>query len=150
MRVCIVYESRRGSTEMVARAIEKALRDNGFDAQTWSVGQNPEVDDCDLVIIGTPIYYERPLPQVVRFIEEKSGLEGKRVAVFILAMAQKFGKLGKEYTERRYLRLMMEPIKGRVVSARAFDGWLFRENEATIVEAGAWAVEVARLCKGGE
>ncbi|WP_461866052.1 flavodoxin family protein [Thermococcus sp.] len=147
MKVCIVYGSKRGSTERVARAIENALRERGFETHTWNVEQNPNLDGCDLIMMGAPIYYERPLSEVLRFIKEKKGLAGKRVVVFILAMAQKFGKLGKEYTKKRYLRLMMEPIKGRIIAAKVFDGWVFRENEATIAEARSWAVEVVG---GGE
>ena len=150
MRVCIVYDSRRGSTERVARAMENALRERGFDARVWSVKENPDVDDCDLIILGAPIYYERPLTEIRRFVESKNGFKGKRIAVFILCIAQKFGRLGKEYTERRYLRMMSDPIKGKIIAARAFEGWLFGENNITIVEAQTWAVKVAEAGTKGE
>ena len=150
MRVCIVYDSRRGSTERVARAMENALRERGFDARAWSVKENPDVDDCDLIILGAPIYYERPLTEIRRFVESKNGFKGKRIAVFILCIAQKFGRLGKEYTERRYLRMMSDPIKGKIIAARAFEGWLFGENNITIAEARTWAVKVAEAGTKGE
>jgi len=150
MKVCIVYDSRRGSTERVARAMENALRERGFDARAWSVKENPDVDDCDLIILGAPIYYERPLTEIRRFVESKNGFKGKRIAVFILCIAQKFGRLGKEYTERRYLRMMSDPIKGKIIAARAFEGWLFGENNITIAEARTWAVKVAEAGTKGE
>ncbi|RLF75959.1 hypothetical protein DRN39_06475 [Thermococci archaeon] len=150
MKVCIVYDSRRGSTERVARAMENALRERGFDARAWSVKENPDVDDCDLIILGAPIYYERPLTGIRRFVESKNGFKGKRIAVFILCIAQKFGRLGKEYTERRYLRMMSDPIKGKIIAARAFEGWLFGENNITIAEARTWAVKVAEAGTKGE
>jgi len=149
VRVCILYGSRRGATRAVAQAIERALREKGYNPRAVEVKQKPDVADCDLVIVGAPVYYERPLPEVLRFIEEQGGLAGKKVAVFILSMAQKFGKHGREYAERRYLRLIMEPIKGDVISSRVFEGWLFRKNETTIKEAQTWAEEVVKLV-GGE
>jgi menaquinone-dependent protoporphyrinogen oxidase len=149
MKVCIVYDSRRGSTEKVARAMERALRERGFEARAWSAGQNPDVDDCDLVVIGAPIYYERPLPGIRRFIASKNGLKGKRVAVFILCIADRFGKLGRRYTERRYLRMMTEPIEGRIIAARVFDGWIMGENKGTIEEARDWIMRVVKAFEDG-
>ncbi|WP_297437524.1 flavodoxin domain-containing protein [Thermococcus sp.] len=79
----------------------------------FRVTENPDVESCDLMVIGAPVYYERPLPGVKEFLLSKNDLEGKAIAVFILCIADKFGKLGKKYTEARYMRLMTEPIKVR-------------------------------------
>ena len=141
VKVCIVYGTRRGSTEAVARAMAEAIKGLA-EVEVFSVAENPALDDCDLVVIGAPIYYERPVPEVMEFIRSKNGLKGKDVALFILSIAEKFGKLGKAYTERRYMILMKRPVKGRIVATKAFEGWLFETNAETLRNAQKWIREV--------
>lgn len=149
MRVCIVYDTKRGSTERVARAMAKAV---GGIAKVgvFGVTENPDVERYDLIVIGAPVYYERPLPEVKEFLLSKNGLEEKAIAVFILCIADKFGKLGKKYTERRYLRMMTEHIRGRIIAVRVFDGWILREDPKTIGEAENWIKRVLDAFKSGE
>ncbi|ALM75486.1 flavodoxin family protein [Thermococcus barophilus] len=149
MRVCIVYNTKRGSTERVARAMAKAV-EGIAEVRVFRVTENPDVESCDLIVIGAPIYYERPLPSVIEFIRSRNGLESKRVAVFILCIADKFGKLGKKYTEARYMRLMTEPIKGEIIAKRVFDGWILKEDPKTIREAENWIKRVLDAFKSGE
>lgn len=150
MRICIVYDSRRGSTARVAEVIGRALKEEGAEVSVKSVNEDIEVENCDLVIIGAPIYYERPLPGIVKFVEAKNGLEGKKVAVFILCIADRFGRLGKGYTERRYVGLMLRGLKTEPIGVRVFDGWIFGENEKTLKEAGEWAKRLMTALKRGE
>ena len=66
MRACIVYGTRRGSTEAVARAM--AVTINGLaEVEVFSVAEDPALEECDLVVIGAPIYYERPILEVMEF-----------------------------------------------------------------------------------
>ncbi len=149
MKVCIVYESRRGSTEKVARAMLEAVGERA-EVRTVRASENPNIEDCDLIIVGAPIYYERPLPEVKEFLLSRNGLEGKTVAVFILCIADRFGKLGKKYTERRYLRMMTEHIRGRIIAIKVFDGWILGENEETIEEAKDWIKRVLDAFESGK
>ncbi len=148
MKVCIVYESRRGSTEKVAREMAKAVSERA-EVRVLRASDNPDVEECDLVIVGTPIYYERPLPEVKEFLLSKKGLEGKPVAVFILCIADRFGKLGKRYTERRYLRMITENIKGRIIAIKVLDGWILDENPKTVAEARNWIKRVLDAFEAG-
>ncbi|NJE76368.1 flavodoxin family protein [Thermococcus sp. ES12] len=141
MKVCIIYDSERGSTEKVARVMADAIGGR-VEVKVLRATENPDIEDCSLVIVGAPIYYERPLPSVKNFILSKDGLKGKNVAVFILCIADKFGRLGKAYTERRYMRLIAEPIKGRIIARKVFDGWILKENPETLREAQEWIKRV--------
>ncbi|NJE85175.1 hypothetical protein E3E23_04945 [Thermococcus sp. CX2] len=149
VRVCIIYDTKRGSTEKVAHWMAEAIRDVA-EVKVARVTESPNVDDCDLVVIGAPIYYERPLPSVIEFIRSRNGFDGKGVAVFILCIADKFGKLGKKYTEARYMRLMTEPIKGEIIAKRVFDGWILRENIDLRPLVQDWIKRVLRAFQKGE
>ncbi len=148
MRVCIVYESLRGSTGKVAKAMAEAVSERA-EVRVVRASENPDVEDCDLVIVGTPIYYERPLPEVREFLLSKNGLEGKPVAVFILCIADRFGKLGKRYTERRYLRMMTENIGGRIIAIKVLNGWILNENQKTVEGARDWIKRVLDAFESG-
>ncbi len=149
MKICIIYSTRRGSTRKVVRIMAEAIRDSA-EVRVSHVKENPEIKNCDLIIVGAPIYYESPLAEVREFITQHNGLEGKKVAVFILCIADRFGKFGKRYTERRYINTMCKLVKGEIIARKVFDGWILNENEKTLVEAGKWAKRVVEALKHGE
>ncbi|USG99081.1 flavodoxin domain-containing protein [Thermococcus argininiproducens] len=149
MKICILYDTKRGSTKKVALKIGEALKEKA-DIKIERVTDKFKVENCDLIIIGAPIYYERPLPSVINFIRSKNGLEGKKVAVFVLCIADKFGEFGKKYTEKRYMRLMTNPIKGKIIAKKVFDGWILNENPKTLEDAKQWALRVLEAFQTGK
>jgi menaquinone-dependent protoporphyrinogen oxidase len=144
MKACIVYGTKRGATAKVAKLIGETLQALGVDVVVRTV-KEASIEDCDLVVVGTPIYYERPLQEVMRFLDENEGLEGKKVAVFILCIASRFGKLGRAYTERQYVRKVLEHLRTEPVSVKVFEGWILSEKKDTLREARRWAKELWSL-----
>ena len=144
MRACIIYATRRGSTRRVAEVIAEELEKMNVEVKLMDVNKNPRVEDCDILILGAPVYYEKPLPEIRRFVELHNGLRGKRVALFLLCIAEKFGNAGRRYTEGRYIRLMVESIAGEIVAQKVFEGWVFKESPKTIEEAKDWARRLFR------
>ncbi|MFA4646223.1 flavodoxin domain-containing protein [Pyrococcus kukulkanii] len=139
----IVVSTRRGSTKRIAEAIAEGLGDIVVDLRKeW-----PEELE-DFIVLGTPIYYEKPLPEVLEFIRRNDGLKGKVVAVFVVCMADIFGVLGKRYAEFRYLNLVKRGIKGDIIDERIFRGWIRKENSRTIKEAYSWGRELAEIFGG--
>ncbi|AFK21613.1 flavodoxin domain-containing protein [Pyrococcus sp. ST04] len=137
----IIYSTRRGSTEKIAIAIARGMGEENIVNLKRKLPE--ELDD--FIVIGSPIYYERPLPEVLRFIEENNGLKDKVVAVFIVCMADIFGVVGRRYAERKYLGLLKEKIKGDVIDEKIFRGWLINENKKTIIDAQRWGEELALI-----
>jgi len=86
----IIYSTRRGSTELIAREIARGL--GGAELVNLSKGRPKSLSD--FVVVGSPIYYERPLPEVTDFIRCTRGLGRRVVAVFIVCIADVFGFLG--------------------------------------------------------
>ncbi len=148
VRLCIVYETRRGSTERVAREMAHAAGDEA-DVALFRASQGPDIGDFDLVIVGSPIYYERPLGGVIEFICSNNGLKGKSVALFILCIADKFGRFGKAYSERRYMRLIEEHIRGGIIARKVFNGWIMKEDPETLEEARRWVKRVLKTYRDG-
>ncbi len=60
MKACIIYDTIRGSTLYFAKWIKDELEKSGIETDVKKVN---EVDsfNYDLFIIGSPIYWERPL-----------------------------------------------------------------------------------------
>ena len=137
----IIYSTRRGSTELIAREIARGL--GGAELVNLSKGRPKSLGD--FVVVGSPIYYERPLPEVTDFIRSTRGLERRVVAVFIVCIADVFGFLGRRVAERIYLNSLKKLIKGEVISEKIFRGWLRDMNKNTLKEAYEWGTELAEV-----
>ncbi len=78
MHTLIVYQSYYGSTAQMARWISQRI---GGIAKP--VSEVTSIDEYDLIIIGTPIYCERPLDEIQQFVERyRDGLSNKATAVY--------------------------------------------------------------------
>ena len=88
MRVLILYETRRGSTLTVARAIRDATRDRGHAATTAPIRAVDvgTVAAADAVVVGTwtqgRFLKVRPGAGVLEGITELPSLDGRPAAVF--------------------------------------------------------------------
>ena len=73
MDAMIIYWSKTGNTEKVARAIREGLKDAGTNVSLLRVEDAREVDfyDYDLVCIGFPSHQWRPPKPVDKFLAEK-------------------------------------------------------------------------------
>lgn len=64
-RACVLFESTFGSTERVAKAVARGLRDEGYDATVVDVRLalfcSPE--NADLVVVGAPTHTFSALPR---------------------------------------------------------------------------------------
>ena len=75
----VAYLSPTGRTRQVAVAVEGALRGRGSEVQTLDLGREgrgfdpaewlPATGGPVCVWVGSPVYAQHPLPQVLRFIE---------------------------------------------------------------------------------
>jgi len=86
--VLILYYSRTGNTEKMARLIEEGVKDEGLSAIVKPVAE-ASVEDLEAaagIIIGSPTYYGLPAAEIIKLIDDsvkKHGrLEGKVGAAF--------------------------------------------------------------------
>jgi multimeric flavodoxin WrbA len=73
MNAVIIYWSKTGNTEKVARAIQEGLKNAGTNFSLLRVEDAEEVDfyDYDLVCIGFPTHQWRPAKPVEKFLSSK-------------------------------------------------------------------------------
>ncbi|WP_087038000.1 flavodoxin domain-containing protein [Thermococcus litoralis] len=139
MRVCILYDSKHGTTEKVARAIKEAIE--GYaSVEVKRISEVTTFGDCELVIVGTPIYYEKPLKSVLEFLEKHSEeLEKKKVAIFIVCFAVAFGSLVRWHIQSHYIKPLKERIHGEIVGTLVLRGDIGNIGEGEIEKAKRWA-----------
>lgn len=127
----VVYATKYGSTREVAQAIA-----DGLGADIAIASSFPEIDDYDLIVVGSPIYGNDYLSSIVKFIQAHRGvLTSRRVAAFITAAAEWVpdpGLTGEEDdtlpTQQTYAQGLADLTGGDVVDARGFGGRLVPEQ----------------------
>ena len=85
-KAVIIYDSRKGHTESIARGIEQGLRDAGLDVSlkkaTGATAQ--DLNGADAVVLGSPTYHGEMMASLRAFLfeMEKADLRGKVGAAF--------------------------------------------------------------------
>jgi menaquinone-dependent protoporphyrinogen oxidase len=106
MRALVAFGTRYGSTERVAAEIASVLRAEGASAIVLDLrsGKNEDIDDYDLVIIGSGICMGSWSKGAHRFLEANGArLAQKPVALFACSGDLKFGRNSIEECRKMYL-----------------------------------------------
>ena len=122
-RVLIIYDTRYGSTKTVAQWIAEGAAGIGYvDVVVQNVAE-ADPRGFDLIVIGSPIYEEHPLPSVVNFLAaNRERLSDKDVALFVVCVD--YGAVPKEELVRRYVADLQAHAAGRVRATEVFGGYL--------------------------
>lgn len=99
-RALILYYSQHGTTAAVAECIARGIRSENFSVESVNIRDEPVPDllSCDLLVIGSPVYYFRPAHIVLDIIKRFPLLNGLPVAVFLMYGTHCFNAYG--YIER--------------------------------------------------
>ena len=82
-RVQIVYASRHGGSEGIAKRIAAVLRTEGADAEATDAASNPDPAGFDAYVVGSGVYLGKWLKEGVTFVEEhRDALAAKPVWLF--------------------------------------------------------------------
>jgi flavodoxin short chain len=84
--IIIIYDSRTGSTETMARAIEEGMKESGIQVlskRATKAGAG-DLKDVDAVVLGCPTYNGDLMPSMRTFLfeMEKANLKGRVGAAF--------------------------------------------------------------------
>ena len=91
MKTLIVYDSKHGATEKVSSWIKEGIGD----ADICKVN-NVSSLNYDLILVGSPIYFGKPLKSVISFLENKRDeLVDKKVILFVVCLWN-----GKKYLSK--------------------------------------------------
>lgn len=79
MNTIIVYFSRTGNTKRLAQTIADTAK-----APIYNIAstQPSTLENCDLLILGTPVEGASPAKETLSFIEAMSKVEGKKAILF--------------------------------------------------------------------
>ena len=104
LRILVTYASGHGSTVGVAGQIAAVFRDAGATVGLFPVGHAPDPARYDAVVIGSPIRYDRWLPEATTFVTaHEAALSTRPVACFFTCMALSLPdgeRQGRNYAER--------------------------------------------------
>lgn len=85
-KAIIIYDSRTGNTEIMAKAIEQGMREAGVEVilKRATKATAADLKDVDAVVLGAPTYHKDMIASMKTFLfeMEKADLKGKVGAAF--------------------------------------------------------------------
>jgi menaquinone-dependent protoporphyrinogen oxidase len=118
-RILIVYDSKGGTTREIIGWIRDGAVSRGA---AVDVAEASHVDalslNYDLIVAGSPIYGDHPMPSVLRFLE-RDDLRGHSLALFVVCFAGVFGM--RNFMVHRYLDEMQYRCRGNMVYETSVD-----------------------------
>ncbi|MCD6457368.1 MAG: hypothetical protein J7K82_00830 [Thermoproteales archaeon] len=153
MHVCIVYDTKqeKGATKQIVEWMMEELKtisDIRVDVKRpWEV----ENFDYDLFVVGSPIYWEKPMKSIVNFLSfNRDNLKNRKVAVFILCLAEAFGKYTKGYIEAQYLKPLEKEVLNSLIESGVFRGWLRNPDYRQKQICSKWIRKVIEKAKAAK
>ncbi|MBR9678625.1 MAG: hypothetical protein GOU97_05025 [Nanoarchaeota archaeon] len=108
-RVLIVYDTKHGSTKKVSEWVKQGVEAKGVGCVVKHVSEVTHLG-YDAVIIGSPIYYEKPTKLVTGFLSRnQESLKNRVVGVFVVCMTDFFEHLPQFFLKRLINSLGKEP-----------------------------------------
>ena len=136
MRACVVYDTRYGNTERVAKSLEAGLRRAGLETARTSVEdtRTDELGEFDLVCVGAPTEWLTASKPMKAFLESLTGssLSGKYGFAFDTKLERPLSGSAAKLIEKALKGL------GVQMAAPRESATVFLENGST---RGAWLKE---------
>lgn len=143
-RACIIYDTKRGSTARIVEWMREELEVLGYSVLVRRVTEEPP-KECNLVIIGAPVYYERPLKTIFKFIDEHPmWLKDKPTAVFVVCTVP---EALRSYAYNHYAAPLKERVKkagGKVIEVFLAPGWFVKSQSNAKDEVQMWIQKLHR------
>ncbi|MBN2734149.1 MAG: hypothetical protein JXQ82_04750 [Methanomicrobiaceae archaeon] len=88
--VLITYSTRHGSTADIAWSVKNSFQDDGIYSEVKRIQDVDDVRKYSLVIIGTPIYENKVLPEIIEFARlHRDSLSKRMTAIFVVGISLK-------------------------------------------------------------
>ncbi len=113
MNSCVVYFSRTGNTKKFAQAIANAANAPLYDLSTV---QMSTIENCDLLILGTPVEGASPAKETAAFIANMPQVSGKKAILFctykLFGNERTMKAMEKELSAKGYTTVLKVSMKG--------------------------------------
>ena len=113
MNICVVYFSRTGNTKRLAQAIADKARASIFDLASI---QPSTLENCDFLILGTPVEGASPAKETLAFLEAIPKVEGKKAVLFctyrLFGNSRTMNTMEKTLSAKGYETLLKVSKKG--------------------------------------
>jgi len=121
LNILLVYDTKRGSTKQICEWIAEFINDK---VDIKKVCEVDDLEKYDLIIIGSPIYIERPLSSVTNFLKSnRETLRRKKIVLFVVGLAT------FKFTASRYLKIMKNALGFEPIIAWMLPGrWGFIDH----------------------
>jgi menaquinone-dependent protoporphyrinogen oxidase len=113
MKTAIIYVSKHGTTEKVARKISETVgaRRALLLLINLKTDKNPDITPFDVIILGTPIYAGTPSKRMQTFIKNHADtLTAKRIGLFVCGMEPNREKQQQELENAYPLALQQQAL----------------------------------------
>ena len=148
LRVCIVFDSKRGATRQIVQWMVEALEVMDGIEVVARGPEGTELLDHDLLVIGSPIYFERPMKSMSEFVAaHASSMHSQPVAVFILGWAKRVYQRAEKHIEKSYFGPLVKGFSDELVSKHMFRGWVRKKDPIQEKESKEWILGVAAMIK---
>lgn len=118
-RILIVYDTKGGTTREIIGWIRDGAVSRGAAVDAFEATRAEAVPlNYDLIVAGSPIYYDHPMASVLRFLA-RDDLRGHSLALFVVCYAGVFGM--RNFMVRRYLDELQHLCKGNTIYETSFD-----------------------------
>ena len=170
-KVLVAYDSKHGSTSMIAEKVGDVLCENGFQVDIRpALIIIEDISTYDAIVLGSPVYYANFLPGALQFLERhRAILAVKDVAVFAISTSvdKETGMVNENLSNLVFSAVLnkfpeiqiLEPIgllPGRMFFKEVFPVEIINLKQADFEEAGnlvnfdfvrSWTEEIADLLK---
>ncbi|MFH1187912.1 MAG: flavodoxin family protein [bacterium] len=116
MKVLIIYYSKNGTTEKMAKEIERGAKDSGAEVELKNArdASNDDLIWADGIIIGSPVYFGMPAAEIKKLFDNSFAARGKLENKIGAAFASSHHPTGgKETTLLAILQSML--VHGMIV-----------------------------------
>ncbi len=118
--ILIVYDTKGGTTGEIIQWIREGAVSKGARVDVRTPAAITSLD-YDLIVVGSPIYHDRPMRSILQFLK-KEGLRNKKLALFVVCPEGIFGM--RSFMVRKYLEELRQNTGGVVVKQTSFDSAL--------------------------
>jgi flavodoxin len=134
-RILIVFDTKGGSTREIIQWIREGAASKGAHVDVRTPDTVTSLD-YDLVIVGPPIYNDRPMSSVREFLK-RGDMRDKKVALFVVCFSGIFGM--RSFLVRKYIDELERAGPGNVVKETSFStalGPWRKMNRAVCIDFG--------------